>query len=440
MPLKDGARGVNPGCPAPEDRVFLFLQGPHGPFFDRLGILLRAAGATVWRCGFNAGDEYFWSDNAHYIPHTGTMQDWPEHLDRILVEKEVTDIVLYGDVRPIHAIARNAAHQDDLRFHVFEEGYLRPYWITYERNGSNGNSPIMHIPLSEMRNALRETPADLRRPPATWGDMRHHKFYGAFYHFLVLIANRRYRSYQGHRGISVAQEFRLNLRRFMISPLLNLKREFQWRKFRLAGWPYSLVLLQLEHDSNFRGHSPFRSNAQLIDYVIMQFAASAPHHHHLLLKAHPLEDGRAGNRRAVIASATRHGVAERVHYVRGGKLAELLSQARSVVTVNSTGAQQALWHGIPVKTLGRAIYQKPGIVSDQSLADFFADPQPSDPQAYRILRDFLLQTSQIPGGFYSERSRAHALRVVSDMMLAPEDPYETLASGRVMYRHQIADQ
>lgn len=422
-----------------ERRVFLLLQGPHGPFFNRLGVLLRASGAQVWRCGFNAGDEFFWSDKDHFIRHTGTMQDWPAHLDRILVEKDVTDIVLYGDVRPIHAIARAAARQDDLCVHVFEEGYLRPYWISYERDGSNGNSALMRIPLAQMRNALRDTMSEVRRPPARWGDMRQHKFYGAFYHFLVLVANRPYRHYAGHRAISVAQEFRLNFQRFLMAPAYNLARAVQWRRFRRAGWPYSLVLMQLEHDANFLGHSPFRRNAEFVDTVVAEFAKSAPRHHHLLFKAHPLEDGRAGNRAAIQSAAARHGISGRAHYLRGGKLAELLAFAKSVVTVNSTAAQQALWRGLPVKSLGRAVYQKPGIVSDQPLAEFFARPDPPDPQAYRVLRDYLLQTSQIPGGYYSERSRAHALRVVSDLILAPDDPYAALAAGHVTHRHQIGD-
>ncbi|MBU3030296.1 capsule biosynthesis protein [Paracoccus marinaquae] len=425
--------------PNTEDRVFLLLQGPHGPFFDRLGQLLRQAGATVWRCGFNAGDEFFWSDKDHFIRHAGSMQDWPQHLDRILVEKGVTDIVLYGDVRPIHAMARSAASEDELHFHVFEEGYLRPYWISYERGGSNGHSALLQIPLSQMRAALRDSTNEIHRPPAQWGDMRHHKFYGAFYHFLVLAANRRYRRYGGHRQISVAQEFRLNLRRFLLSPAYNFKSALQWRRYRLSGWPYTLVPMQLEHDSNFLGHSHFRRNSQFVDLVIAEFARSAPRHHHLLFKAHPLEDGRAGNRGSIRDAARRHGVAGRVHYLRGGKLAELLAHARSVVTVNSTAAQQALWRGIPVKTLGRAIYAKPGIVSNQPLAAFFADPQPPDPKAYRVLRDYLLQTSQVPGGFYSRRSRSHALRLVADMMLSADDPYRALAKGHVAHRHQISD-
>lgn len=427
------------GPPAAGAQVFLMLQGPHGPFFDRLGKLLRDAGATVWRCGFNAGDEFFWSDKARFIRHSGGVDDWPDHLRRIVAEKRVTDIVLYGDVRPIHAAARRLAAERELRVHVFEEGYLRPYWISYERGGSNGNSALMRIPLSQMRSVLRDTLTEIRRPPARWGDMRHHKFYGAFYHFLVLVANGRYRAYRGHRAISVLQEFRLNLRRLVLAPLYNTQRALQWRRFRRGGSPYSLVLMQLEHDSNFLGHSPFTRNAEFVDLVVAEFARSAPRHHHLLFKAHPLEDGRAGNRSAIRAAAARHGIADRVHYLRGGKLAELLGQARSVVTVNSTAAQQALWRGIPVKTLGRAVYEKPGIVSDQDLAEFLAEPHAPDAQAYRSFRDYLLQTSQIPGGFYSARSRAHALRLVSDLILAPEDPYDSLASGRVTHRHQLTD-
>lgn len=438
---------ATPQTPAPtapgsatDERVFLMLQGPHGPFFDRLARLLRAAGAAVWRCGFNAGDEFFWSDRDSFLRHEGGVADWPAHLDAILRDRGVTDIVLYGDVRPIHATARALAAERGLRVHVFEEGYLRPYWISYERQGSNGNSVLMRIPLAQMRAALREQISEVRRPPAHWGDMRQHKFYGAFYHFLILVANRRYRAYAGHRAISVAQEFRLNLRRLVLAPAYNLGRALQWRRLRLSGWPYNLALMQLEHDSNFLGHSPFTRNAQFIRTVIDSFARSAPRHHHLIFKAHPLEDGRAGNRTAIREAAADHGVSDRVHYIHGGKLAEILSHARAVVTVNSTGAQQALWRGIPVKTLGRAVYEKPGLVSEQTLDDFLVAPTAPDARAYRTFRDYLLQTSQIPGGFYASRSRAHALRLVADMLLSSDDPYEALASGRVLPRQQLPGQ
>ncbi|MTH33243.1 capsule biosynthesis protein CapA [Paracoccus limosus] len=421
-----------------DQRIFLMLQGPHGPFFDQLARLLRAAGSTVWRAGFNAGDEFFWKDKAHFIRHTGTPEEWPQHLERLIAEKRVTDIVLYGDVRPVHAAARQAAQRHGLVLHVFEEGYLRPFWITYERGGSNGRSALVGIPLREMRHALRGTSGEPRsRPPAHWGDMRQHKFYGALYHFFVLIANRRYAGYRTHRQIGVLQEFRLNLRRLLMTPIDMVAQWRETRAVRRGGFPYVLVPMQLEHDSNFVAHSPYERMAEFTDEVLTEFANFAPRHHHVVFKAHPLEDGRGGIRQAIADKARGMGIADRVHYVRGGKLAQLLNQARAVVTVNSTSAQQALWRGLPVKAMGRAVYDKPGIVSHQELAEFLKEPKPPQPAAYRHYRDFLLESSQVPGGFYSERSRGHALRIVADLMLAEDDPYEALLAGRGKHRQQM---
>lgn len=98
-----------------------------------------------------------------------------------------------------------------------------------------------------------------------------------------------------------------------------------------------------------------------------------------------------------------------------------------------------MWRGLPVRALGRAVYDKPGLVSRQPLAEFFRHPERPDHRAYSLYRDFLLESSQIPGGFYAARSRAHSLRLVVDMMLAPEDPYDAVAAGRNQYRRQMDD-
>ena len=43
---------MSPALPTQAQRRFLFLQGPHGPFFHRLAAMLRNAGAQVWRGDF----------------------------------------------------------------------------------------------------------------------------------------------------------------------------------------------------------------------------------------------------------------------------------------------------------------------------------------------------------------------------------------------------
>lgn len=410
------------------------LQGPHGPFFDRLATRLRRSGAAVWRVAFNAGDAFFWSDRASVIAHRGSGADWPAHLAQIIADKRVTDIVLYGDVRPIHAAAVRAAQAQGLRLHVFEEGYLRPYWISYERGGANGHSALMAMGTAEMTEVLHDVGNVQAQPPAHWGDMRQHKFYGALYHFLVLLARRRWPGWTSHRKIGIMQEFRLSFRRLLLTPELALLSWSKSRTIRCNGFDYALVLMQLEHDANFQTHSDFDSNAAFIAQVVRDFAAAAPAEQHLVFKAHPLEDGRAGNGWAIAQAARALGLEDRVHYIPGGKLAQLVSQARAVVTVNSTAAQQALWRGLPVKALGRAVYDKPGLTSSQTLTEFLADPQPPEAAAYAVYRDYLLQTSQLPGGYYARRARRRALLLLPALMLAEGDPYQELAARQ---HHQM---
>lgn len=419
------------------NRRFLFLQGPHGPYFHRLGRMLQASGAQVWRVGFNRGDRAFWPTNASYIPFKETIEHWPAVLKDLIADKSITDIVLYGDTRPVHAHAVAIAKSLGLTVHVFEEGYLRPHWVTYERGGSNGHSRLMHLSVAQMQTALAQIDIDQPDAPAHWGDMREHIFYGALYHWFVLTGFWDYRGYRPHRSLTVWQEFRLYFKRLALLPVHRMERLAATFRIKHGGFPYHLALLQLEHDSSFQMHSPFTTMTEFLAQVIEGFARGASPHHHLVFKAHPLEDGRTPIARDIRRLAALHGVAARVHFVRGGKLAALLNHARSAVTVNSTAAQQVLWRGLPLKTFGAAVYAKPEFVSTQNLPEFFAHPTRPDSRAYRDYRHYLLETSQVPGGFYSARGRRALLRQVVDMMLTSEDPYDALTSGNAAPRQQL---
>jgi capsular polysaccharide export protein len=417
-------------------RTFLFLQGPHGPWFHRLGRQLRAAGAEVWRVGFNLGDRVFWPGPG-YIAFQDPQDRWPEVCADLMARHAITDLVLYGDTRQIHAQAIHIAKARGITVHVFEEGYLRPYWVTYERGGSNGHSRLMELSVPDMQGALAKVDLDLPEVPATWGDMRQHMFWGALYHGFVAAGFRAYANFRPHRALTVGQEFLLYLKRFLLMPLHRLERRLATRRIRLGGFPYHLAILQLEHDASFRDHSPFASMTEFLAVVIEGFAKGAPRHHHLVFKAHPLEDGRVPLLPEIRRLAVAHGVTDRVHFVRGGKLAQLLNDARSAVTVNSTAGQQALWRGLPLRTFGAAVYAKPEFVSSQPLETFFAAPERPDTRAYRDYRHYLLETSQLVGGFYSARGRGRLIRQVVDLMLAPEDPYLALSQGTAAPRQQL---
>ena len=419
------------------ERRYVFLQGPHGPFFSQLASRLSRLGADVTRVGFTAGDRFFWPRALPYRAFLGRLSDWPETIARILDETRATDIVLYGDTRAIHAAAIKAATARNLRLHIFEEGYLRPYWITYERSGANGNSRLMTISDDEVAAAIGPAPPALRTPPAKWGAIRAHIVYGALYQFFVLAFNRTYRALVPHRDIPVAREAWLYFKLLLFMVPHWIERVLATRAVVRGGFAYHLALLQLAHDANFRDHGPFADMGAFLTEVITGFARGAPAHHHLVFKAHPLEDGRYPLRREIRRLARQHGLSGRVHFVRGGKLARLLDGASTAVTVNSTAAHQALWRGLPVKAFGRAIYTKRGFTSAQPLAKFFAHPDPMDQTAYTRFRHYILATSQLPGSYYSTAGRTQLMRRIIDLMHSETDPYDSLKRGKMETDRQL---
>ena len=405
------------------ERMFLFLQGPHGPFFFQLARALQEAGHSVLKAGFNGGDQRFWADRATYAPIHVAPDDWGETVADMIIEKKVTDIVLYGDTRPLHAAAIRAAKAVGVQVHCFEEGYLRPYWITYERDGTNGNSRLAELSLQEIADRVGLPDTDPPDAPANWGESWHHSWYGCHYHFEVLRGRRHYPEYRTHRRESIPLEVALNFKRLVTTPFRAADRMVRTRALLNRSLPYHVVLLQLAHDANMRVHSTFKSAEEFVDLVVASFATGAPRHHQLVFKAHPFEDGREPVSELVSTAARKQGVAERVWFMPGGRLGPLLDHARSAVTVNSTAAHQALWRGLPVKAFGRSIYSKRELVSTQPLDAFFAKPLEPDVGNYRIFRQFLLETSQVPGGFYSRSGRQRAIRTLVDRMVEECDIY-----------------
>ena len=209
-------------------------------------------------------------------------------------------------------------------------------------------------------------------------------------------------------------------------PFHRAQRAWATAKVRRGGFPYHLVLMQLGHDSSVQAHSSYCTMSEFVEQMIDGFARGAPSHHRLVLKEHPLENHREPLRQRVRMAARAHGIADRVHYVPGGKLARLLDDASSAVTINSTAGQQVLWRGIPLRSFGRSVYDKSEFVSKQPAEAFFANPIPPNNDAYQIYRRFLLETSQVPGGFYSRRGRRQLLRRAVDMMLRDQDPYQAI--------------
>jgi capsular polysaccharide export protein len=97
------------------------------PLFDRLGDWLIARGEEARRINFCGGDAAYWRGKPAWN-YRGTLDGLAPYLEERL--DGFTDLVLFCDAFPVHRVATALAVRARIRIHVFEEGYVRPNWIT----------------------------------------------------------------------------------------------------------------------------------------------------------------------------------------------------------------------------------------------------------------------------------------------------------------------
>lgn len=384
---------------APAGRGFLFLQGMATRFFERLGQALAARGHAVYRVNFNGGDRAFWRLPGA-LDFCGRPEEWPGFLDRLIVDKRISDIVLFGDCRPLHRAAIRVAEARLLRIHVVEEGYLRPDWITFEEGGVNGHSVLPRDP-GWYRERARALPA-WRDPPPVPGSFRRRALEDVVYTMASMAGMWRFPHYATHRPYHQLIEYAGWLRR------LALKRRAEQRAAaaiaNLAEGPDPLFLfpLQLDCDYQVRVHSPFRAMHLAIEHVLTSFAHHAPATGRLIVKLHPLDNGLVDWAAMTGYLAVELGIADRVVILDGGDLGKLLARRPAVVTVNSTVGTLALACGLSVIALGKAVYDIAGLTFQGELDDFWSAPGPPDAVLFDAFRRVLAARCLIPGSFFNE--------------------------------------
>lgn len=396
-------------------RVFLFLQGPPGPFFRQLGEELARRGMGVHRINLNGGDRHDWRDGGR--DYTGRSSSWPMFFDRYVRKHGVTDLVLYGDCRPMHMAAHRLARLRGIRIHVFEEGYIRPDWMTLERDGVNGYSRLVRDPEAIMKTAAALPPMPtLPRITASFNRRARDSYW--YYHH-VLTGRLRFPFYRSHRPHWILGEGFGWLYKF--SKAGRRARLAEETQRRLSGKGYFLFPLQLTGDYQIRAHSPFGSMRIAVDYVLDSFAQFAPSDMMLLVKEHPLDCSFHNWRTFLRRRAQELGVADRVLHMDGGDLKDLAENAAGVVCVNSTSGTLALETGTPVIVLGDAVYDVPGITHQGSLDAFWRAPQRPNQALYEAFKKVLHARCLVRGGLASD-SAVRVLLENSVARLLEEDP------------------
>ncbi len=398
------AQGASPTA-RPEARVVLMLQGAASRFHGALGKALAQQGAEVLKINLCAAEWAFWPGRAR--SYRGRPEDWPSHIQRQMRDLGVTDLVLFGDCRFYHAEAIKAARPLGIRLHLFEEGYLRPNWITLEHFGVNAHSDLPCDPEAIRAEAERLGPAPEPLPFRDRFALR--ALWDVAWNTNLLAGWPLYPHYRRHTVIHPIVEYAGWLRQFARTGAMGRHDAAARAALTASGAAYYVLPLQLDGDFQIRVHSDFRDMGEATEMVFASFARSAPPDSRLLVKRHPFDVTLHDRQREILTLAARHGLAERLTFIETGDIQPLIAGSAGVLVVNSTSAGIALEAGIPVKVLGRATYDIPGLAFQGPLDAFWTGATAPDAALWQAYRRVVIARTQVNGGFFSHDGIAHAV-------------------------------
>ena len=375
----------------------LFLQGPLGPFFRELARYLSREGFCTHRINFNAGDR-FYSGADIVSDYVGTPDGWSQYLEHYLQQHGIQAVFLMGDCRLYHRLAKQVCERLGVRFLVFEEGYLRPNTITLEEGGVNALTGL-DLSLEHLKTIL---PHKCQSEMDIGSTMKPRTRYASAYYWAAHLGRKSFPDYHHHRTFHPVVEgakwikgaLRKNRTRFRDGVL---ERELQTD---LSGQFY-MAALQVHDDSQMRYHSSYQSVEEFISETVRSFARYAPEDTVLVLKHHPMDRGYTHYGMHIKSLELELGLEGRLIYCHDLRLPSVYNHCRGVVTVNSTVGPSALLHNIPVKVMGKAMYDLPGLTSQCSLDEFWNAPQPVNELLFRQLQTYLFDQTQINGSFFS---------------------------------------
>lgn len=407
------------------ERNVLLLQGPVGPFFGRLSRLLKDAGAkAVYKVNFNGGDWLFAPAGA--FNYTGAESEWVSFLEFLLRDLQIDTIMLFGDCRRYHVAARNVARARNVETWVFEEGYIRPDFVTMERDGTNG-----HSSLPRDANFYRNLPECELTPEREVGRVFGHlAVWAGLYGAAAMVGRMFFPHYRHHRPLSLREGgrwVRAGWRKIAYKVRERGMVEYLVQRKTKA---YFLVSLQTASDSQIRIHSRFASLDEFIEEVIRSFSCFCDARYDLVFKHHPLDRGHNDYGGVIGSGAAARGMAHRVAYIHDQHLPTLLEHAAGLILVNSTVGISGIHHGLPVKVLGEAIYDLDGLSFQGSLDDFWAGAGSFHPDMllYRRFRSYVVDQTQLNGSFYT----GHLARVAREERRPEEGP--GIDNGRLTHQ------
>lgn len=375
---------------------YLLLQGPMGPFFSDLARWLESKGREATNVVFNGGDRFYCRERP-VLHYSGTPAQFAHWLKEIWHTYPFDTIVCFGDCRPLHQAARLWANAKGLRFLAFEEGYLRPHFITLEEGGVNAYSSLPRDP--DFYRHLPDMPPRIVHPLKPSTRLRY--WHATWYYLIAWYHRRSYPNYKHHKSFSPWYEMRCWIRAWRRKHWYAFKeRHVLTRLQTQLDNRFYLAILQVYNDSQIRHHSPYDDVRDYINDVMYSFATKAPATKFLVFKHHPMDRGHRLYGPLIKQLSLKYGVQNRVLYVHDLPMPEMLKHAEAVVTINSTAGLSALIHHKSLKVMGNALYDIKGLTYQGHLHQFWTAGFKPDVKLLNQFRGYLLEATQINAVFY----------------------------------------
>jgi capsular polysaccharide export protein len=381
-------------------RRVLFVGAPFGRFFRYLAPALEKCGVTVLRTVCDGG-EFIATPLRNQIIFRGADGDWESFLRKAMIENKISAVVTFNDSCRRTRAAHELADDLGIKRFVLEEGYLRPWWITFDHDGVNGNSLLPRDQHFYLRENLPVVPHE------TFKQSFRYLVRDTIIHFSACTFLSPILPYDAsYYGDSVWQQAKGYARQYLWrkthseAGILRKLREYYANR---TGAVF-VALMQKPGDAQLRFHSEFRANNPYIRKVVASFAAHADKNAILVVKQHPLDYGIEGSRSLFDELVTKHGLEGRAFYVCKLTIESVLEVASGLVTINSTGGLAAIEELVPTIALGKATYDVPGMTFQDGIDRFWTERQVPDATIVAAFVNYLKSRTQVNGGYYSRQA------------------------------------
>ncbi len=375
----------------------LFLMGPIGTFFARLSNYLEENNVRTHKISFPLYEYGF--PKSRLIKFHQDIYLFKNYLKKILIEKEIKHIFMYGNVliphrKALELVKELKKEEIHVKTHIFELGYLRPNFVTLEDKGINYSSGL----IKSREFYLKQESYKFFPIPKKHARFRIRKIWKT-----ISFINHSFKNYK-----IVDKEHKLQPKPIYI--WYQIKGFFLKYYFRLSEYKlkkkcfyenkFFIVILQVSTDSQIKEGSEIKDNEKFIYKVIKNFA-KANQNINLVFKHHPRDRGYTNYLNQIEKFSKEFGVYKKVFYIHDYFLSKIFKNpnCKGTVLINSTVGYQSLYHSVPVKSLGITPYNIEGLSDQRDLISFFKNPSIVDRLLLNKFYKYVLENSQINGNF-----------------------------------------